>query len=132
MAKIISMNCTPHEIVIFAPEDVEYVAEIRKNVVKNEAKPITVIPKSNVLLNVKVHYEEFDKLNGVPLFRMVVDSIDPVPDEADIVIVSAMYASIAIALNIPGIDRLYTVSQPVYDSVEKPRPIGVLGLNKVI
>ena len=33
-------------------------------------------------------------------------------------------------INRKGVEKLYTVSQPVYDSETNPRPIGCIGLNK--
>jgi len=56
----------------------------------------------------------------------VVD-IDPVPADYDIIIVSAMYATYAEKLGIDGLDRIYTVSNPVYFSKRDPKPVEIWG-----
>jgi len=124
------VNATPHPIYIFTHNQVYYDESVRKYILKPNEKPVKVIPQSGVLLNVKAEYELTDTIEGIPIFKLQVKDIDPVPD-GDIVVVSAMYATAAKEAGIEGLNRLYTVSQPVYESKENPKPVGVLGLNKV-
>ncbi len=124
-------NGTPHNIVVFAKDNVEYIPEIRKYVLKNQnAIPIATIP-SNGMLNAAVDFVETGTIDDIPIFNIVAKNVDPIPD-ADIVIVSNMYATYAKQFNIAGLERLYTIGNPVYQNRENPRPIGCLGLVKVL
>jgi len=127
------LNATPHDIHIFKPDQVVYDESVRKYLLKlPDEKPVRVIPRSGVLLNVKADYELKEIIDDIPIYVLKVKEIDPVPRGYDIVIVSAMYATYAKKARIRGLDRLYTVSQPVYESRENLKPVGVLGLNKVV
>jgi len=135
------LNCTPHEICIF--EDAVYISEHRKYFIEPEkTKLVTIIPPSGILLNVH-HETEFlpsilyeCPVNGevmIPVITQRIQDIDPIPDDADIIIVSNQYASAAVALNLPNVDKLYTIAHPVYERTSSGsiRPIGCLGLRKV-
>ncbi|MCD6418072.1 hypothetical protein J7M00_04760, partial [bacterium] len=120
-------NYTPHTINIYSQEQVEYVPEIRKYVVKEGEEPIVVIP-SDGMLSAKIKYEKITEIDGIPIHEPVVENCDEPPEGED-VIVSQLYVAAMRAL---GMDtsKLYTVSQPVYNSKDNPRPVGCLGLNR--
>ena len=120
-------NYTPHTINIYSPEQVEYVPEIRKYVVKKGEQPKVVIP-SDGMLSAIIKYDSTTQIDGIPIYEAVVESCD-IPPEGEDVIVSQLYVAAMRALG-RDVSRLYTVSQPVYNSKENPRPIGCLGLNR--
>lgn len=129
------LNCTPHEITIVSSDDVEYAAQLRKYVVREgiEApRVLAVIPKSGILLNVQ--FEDVDaepvNLDGVtiPTRKRQPASVDPIPGDADYVVVSALYAS---AITDPAVKaRLLTVGDPVYTR-DGRTVLGCLCLNRV-
>ena len=121
------LNCTPHPIAIFAKDDVGYDEQNRKLILKEDAKPIAIIPPSGQVLSLKLESVEVGNVEGIPIFEQKVIDSDVVPDDADVVIVSALFAS-----NYKGVrkERLYTICNPVYDSSTNPRPVGCLGLQK--
>jgi len=123
-------NGTPHKINIYKKEDTEYKPEIRKYIVKDGAKPIITID-SNGLLNAKIEYTEKEVKDNITIYKMNATGVDTVPENYDIVIVSNLFATVAKDFNIEGVDKLYTVANPVYDNSENPRPVGCLGLLKV-
>ena len=128
-----NLNATPHKINIFLPEQVYYDEKTRKHFLKSpkEEQPIKVIEPSGKLLNAKVSYILKETKEGIPIFVAKPETIDPIPEDYDIIIASNLYASYAIQFNLPNLDKLYTISQPVYIDKENPKPIGCLGLNKV-
>jgi len=127
------LNATPHVINIFRKEDVNYDEKLRKYFLINpEQKSYMEIQPCGILLNVETKLELKQVINGIPIFEVIPVKIDKIPAKHDIVIVSNMYANYALQFQIPNIEKLYTISQPVYISRENPRPIGCLGLNKVI
>ena len=86
------------------------------------------------MLNARISYEEKGAVSGVPEFQPVVHAIDEIPADvpADaLIVVSALYVNAAQLVGANFIDRLRTVSQPVYENSENPRPVGCLGLNRV-
>lgn len=126
------VNLTPHPVNIYRKENAEYNPSLRKAFIKPDSRPILTIPSSGIV-NAHITYTLDSTINGIPIYKSVVKGIDPLPPEAmeaDIIIVSALYASTA---KMVGADttRLVTVSQPVYDNPENPRPVGCIGLNRV-
>jgi len=122
-------NYTPHEIKIYDKNQAHYVPEKRKWFINENEKdnPIRVIP-SDGILNAKIDYIETETLEGIPIYSPEVTNIDTPPENCYIV-VSALYVQAAKILGIPT-KRMLTVSQPVYEDENNPRPIGCLGLNK--
>jgi hypothetical protein len=128
-------NFTPHTINIIDPSSVESKPEIRKLVSENPVV-IASIP-SDGMLNVQHKLTDSDPIkwvylgdgvsvtNDIPIRNKVRESIDPIPDDCDVAIVSGVYAA---ATDDP---RAYTVIDPVYDS-EGTRVIGCLAVGKVI
>ena len=118
-------NYTSHEIVIFRKEDT--FSDGRKLYKKENAKPVCVLPLEGTL-DAKIKYESDREVAGVTLFSPKVENIDPLPKGDDYLVVSALFVNACKLLGRP-VDRLLTVSQPVYDSPDNPRPIGCIGFN---
>jgi len=126
------VNLTPHSINIYRKEDAEHNPSLRKAFIKPGARPILTIPSSG-MVNAHITYTYDTMIDKIPIYKPVVQGIDPLPPKAmkaDIIIVSALYAS---AAKMVGVDttKLVTVSQPVYDNPNNPRPVGCIGLNRV-
>lgn len=124
-------NGTQHTINFYRAEDTVAVQEGRKLVIKDGAKPITVIPGGKNLNATKTNLPtpNFD-VNNIPLKGAVVfQSYDPIPSEAlnKIVIVSNLYRS---AVKELGGDTtlLATVDGAVYSDESAVRPCGCLAL----
>lgn len=105
-------NGTPHSINIVVNSISD--TAIRKMVVPADVQPeiIMSVPSSG-MLSAKIDSVEAEAINGIPVFGKKIASCDPIPEEYDVVIVSALYVSAARAM---GLDtsRLYTVADPVY------------------
>ena len=116
-------NGTPHAIRIVDKDSATYNAEIRKWV---SAEPIFLedIPSSGMLSAVIIT-DDMDGVAGLPVRRKLVASCDPVPD-ADVIIVSVMYASAARQFGY-SIENLYTVADPVYTE-DGSKVLGSLGI----
>lgn len=99
-------NATPHDINIMT--GAEYRPEIRKYVGGNIVR---TIEKSGELLNVQFTVKEEEPLDGIPIQRKVVYSIDHLPEGYEYIIVSAVYAA---AYEEPDRHRLLCVADPVY------------------
>lgn len=125
------MNCTPHQICIYAADGVSYDPTTRKHYLTANSQLIDVIAPSGNLLNVRYKEEFVGDINGIPVKAKRVADIDPIPPHAEAVVVSNQYASAALQLNIDRLDRLYTIGDPVYESKDNPRPVGCLCLIKV-
>ena len=119
-------NFTPHKIVIFKREDCFFDDKTRKYYLKEGAQPVVEIPSEGVL-NAHIEYERSEIVDNVEIFEARVKEIDPLPPGR--LIVSALFANACKIMGI-GTDRLLTISQPVYDNPDNPRPVGCLGLNK--
>jgi hypothetical protein len=127
------LNCTPHPLVVFREEDVVFMPEHRKAFVKEGATPLMTIAPSGVLLNVQWGQPKTELVGeGIPVRRKPVTGIDAIPEDADMVIVSALFASTALATGAPGVQRLFTISDPVYADPSNPRPVGCLGFAPVV
>lgn len=119
------MNCTPHPLNIVNAENVIFKAALRKYV-SEEPEILRTIPKSGMVLSAGIETVPGNPVDGIPVFTKKIASCDPIPDEVDIVIVSALYVSAARAM---GYDtsRLYTVADPVY-SPDGKTIVGCLGI----
>jgi len=129
---MVILNCTSHDIHIFRPEDT--ISDGRKLYLKDPfIKPIIKIPVFQTL-NAKLDYDNIKhvvELSGseIPIFQPEVIESDSIPPQRNaFFVVSALYIQAQRVLGNP-IDRLVTVSQPVYQSQDNPRPIGCLGFN---
>jgi len=131
-------NATPHTIIIYKQNDCVYNERIRKLLIKDGAKPLVTIAPSGKLLNAELEHMYLEDVDGIPVWvERIVDIDDPEDvfniQPGDIIIVSRLYAQ-AHELwisNYRPVYRLACVSQPVYDNVANPRPIGCLGLEIV-
>jgi hypothetical protein len=127
------LNCTPHPLVVFREEDTVFSPEHRKFFVKEGAQPALTIAPSGVLLNVQWGQPKTELVGeGIPVRRKPVTGIDAIPEDADMVIVSALFASSALAAGVQGCDRLFTIADPVYADPSNPRPVGCLGFAPVV
>lgn len=121
-------NFTPHTINVYREEDVVFSSSHRKYFLKDGAKPVATLP-SEGMLSAKIKYRRDTDINGIPIFSPQIESVDPIPEgDSCFFVVSALYVS---AVQMLGDDpsRLLTVSNPVYENTENPRPVGCLGLN---
>lgn len=128
------INATPHEIVIINLNEVEHIPSMRKYVIKeNIRRPVVaIIPKSDIILSVKFNNIDSDPLyfdnKTIPTKKRTVVSLDPVPDDGNYYIVSALYAS---SITDPSIrSRLLTIGDPVY-SRDGKTVLGCLFLNRL-
>ena len=126
------LNCTSHPINIFRPEDT--ISDGRKLYLKDSStKPVAVIPIFQTL-NAKLNYDNIKHVievsgHEIPIFQPEVTEADTIPDVPNaFFIVSALYVQAQKVLKNP-VDKLVTVSQPVYESPNNPRPIGCVGFN---
>lgn len=105
------INNTPHVINIIDPKDIHFDSSIRKYVASADVKPIVVIPSSGTL-NAKISTVDTDPVDGVPCFDKCIAGCDPLPDDGNIHIVSALYASAA-AKSGMDMSRIMLVADPV-------------------
>ena len=125
-------NGTPHSILIYDEKDVYEDAKTRKLYVKDpKARPLLEIPPAGEVLNARIVYRKAGIFEGIPIYEAELLGADPIP-EADIVVVSALFAAAAKEFNLSGLERLYTISQPVYRDPGNPRPVGCLGFSRVM
>lgn len=118
-------NMTPHPVNIYSPDDVTYVPDQRKWFLRDGAKPIVVIPPSGTLLNATQTVVDDGDIDGIPLKKADWSVSGFVPDPDTYYIVSALFKSAYQGL---FADRLLTVGDPVYQSIDNPRPVGCLFL----
>ena len=121
-------NGTPHPVAFYRQEDVEFDEKTRKFILKDGALPFLSI-ESNGILNAHIVWVRSGDINSIPRYEMCATDIDPIPTGFDVVIVSNLYANIALSLGVNGLNKLYTIVMPVYSTDLKP--VGCLGLAKV-
>ena len=121
------INNTPHPINIINPEDIHFDATIRKYVAQADTKPMLTIPSSGIL-NARISTVEADPIDGIPCFDKRIDGCDPLPDDGNIHIVSALYASAAAKAGM-DMSRIMLVADPVM-SPDGKSFIGCRGLTK--
>jgi hypothetical protein len=127
------INCTPHAINIV--EGATFETKARKFMKNETTKAVCTIQPSGIVLNAKaedakaedIEYSTIDAL--VPTKKTVYVSVDSLPGEGDMFLVSALFVSACKDLGIET-SKLLTVGDPVYDSLEKPFPIGALNLRR--
>lgn len=122
------INRTPHPISIFRKEDTVYDSSTRKLILKEDAKPIEILP-AGVPLNAQTRNIPYETTEDMPFLKGAVEfvSADPLPEEG-IIIVSNLYKSALKELGIPT-TRVATVGDTVYADKDNPRPVGCLSLN---
>lgn len=105
------INNTPHPIHIISADDIHFDATLRKWVAPDGTKPIITIPSSGVL-NAKISTISSDPVDGIPVFDKHIDGCDPLPDDGNVHVVSALFASAAAKC---GMDtsRIMLVADPV-------------------
>jgi len=124
------INLTPHPINIFEESQVDS-SNPRRLFLLNGQTPIKVIPASGDVANVDLDYISSEDIDGIPIKQRVVNGIyDPFkhPSDDEYYVVSSLFKSVWIDLGKEYSDRLLTVGQVIYDSLDNPRPIGCLGL----
>ena len=110
MTKI--FNGTPHSINVI--DNGTFDANIRKFV--TDTPNVVVSIPSNGVLSAKIDTRDGDPIDGIlPTFNKRITGFDPIPDGYDIVIVSALYASAAMA-NGQDMKKIFTVADPVYST----------------
>ena len=121
-------NFTAHPICFYREEDVNFVSNIRKYVVKDGAEPYLVVESEGML---SVEFEN-NKIadEPVPIYTKLIVRSDRLPktEDGDMIVVSAMYGSHRGQMD-TAYGILYCVKDTVYDLDGKP--IGCLGLVKV-
>jgi hypothetical protein len=121
------INNTPHEINIIDPKDIHFDTNIRKYVAPAGTTPIITIPTSGIL-NAKISTVGAEAIDGIPVFDKKIDGCDPLPDDGEIHIVSALYASAAAKAGF-DMNRIMLVADPVMSEDGKTF-IGCRGLAK--
>ena len=106
-------NNTPHVINIIDSSNTMFDNSIRKWVVtSDEVTPTTVIESAGVL-NARIEtVMDCELEGGIPLFGKQITGCDPLPDDGNYHIVSALYASAARAAGY-DMDRILLVADPV-------------------
>lgn len=126
------INCTPHELNLYHPEQYEYVPELRKNFLKPDQEPYLTFPKSGTVLSVEFAYRDTPHMiKGIVLKEQYAVTADSptvlLPDfnrRTDWLIVSALYAMGVEQLGLSKYYNLLNVSGVVYMNPERPAPCG--------
>lgn len=121
------INNTPHAINVIDPKDIKFDPSIRKYVAAADVKPIITIPSAGIL-NARISTVDAAAIDGIPVFDKKIDGCDPLPDDGEIHIVSALYASAAAKSGI-DMNRIMLVADPVMSEDGKTF-IGCRGLAK--
>lgn len=104
-------NGTAHPITIIDRASARIDEKLRKWV-SDDPKVIMEIPV-NKTLNAIIKTEFFGNYEGIPVYDKNIVDCDPTPD-ADVIIVSQLYAIVARTLTKRNSSKLYTVADPVY------------------
>lgn len=102
-------NGTAHPIHLI--EGAEYREDIRAYV----GGRVTVTFLKRTMLSAGVSSVPVGKIGCIRFFDKKFGDITPIPEGYDVVIVSAMYAQIARDAGIAGVDKLYTICDPVFE-----------------
>lgn len=118
-------NFTAHTINFYHREDVSFISNIRKHVLKNGVQPYLSVPSEGMLS--LTFDDECIGYDPVPAYKRLITKMDRIPElgEGDMLVVSAAFASVRKVMDSSPY-ALYTVKDVVYDGVT--RPIGCLGL----
>lgn len=130
------INCTPHELNLYRPEQYEYIPELRKNFVLPGEEPYLSFPKSGHVLSVEFAYRDtVHQLRGLTLKEQYAVTADSpmvlIPEfcrQTDWLIVSALYAMGLAQLGLSKYYNLLNVSGVVYMNPEQPAPCGCTDL----
>lgn len=132
-------NGTNHTNIIYNPKDCFCDRQNKHFLQKIDAKPIFTI-KRDKPLNAQVSLKPLNNANNnLPIYyadSMSYISLTPIDDNPanyDIIIVSNIYATLALQacyLNADFVDRLY-IPIPLFDKLDPTRKIGCAGLKKV-
>lgn len=127
------MNLTPHPLTIIAEEDCVLNRVIRKWVVnKDNVTPIAQVPSYGVV-SARTDTKHMDPINGIPVMKKDITSVDPLPktDDPDTVfVVSVLYANAYKRLYPKSAVNLYTIADPVY-TADGRTVLGSRGICKV-
>lgn len=121
------INNTPHPIHVISADDIHFDASIRKYVAPTGTTPILTIPSSGIL-NARISTVDADPVDGIPVFEKKIEGCDPLPDDGNIHVVSALYASAAAKAGM-DMKRIMLVADPVMSEDGKTF-IGCRGLAK--
>jgi hypothetical protein len=121
------INNTPHPINVINPENIRFDATIRKYVAPAGTEPVITIPSSGIL-NAKINTANTEPIEGIPCFDKEIINCDPLPDDGNIHIVSALYASAAAKAGM-DMSRIMLVADPVMSEDGKTF-IGCRGLTR--
>ena len=121
------VNNTPHPVNVIDPKDITFDPTIRKYVAAADTTPILTIPSSGVL-NANISTVDSDPIDGIPVFDKCIGGCDPLPDDDNVHIVSALYASAAAKAGF-DMSRIMLVADPVM-STDGKTFIGCRGLAK--
>lgn len=121
------INNTPHPVNIIDSKDIHFDSAIRKWVAAADIKPVISIPSSGVL-NAKISTVDAGHVDGIPCFDKHIDGCDPLPDDGNVHIVSALFASAA-AKSGMDMSRIVLVADPVMTPDGKTF-LGCRGLTK--
>ena len=105
------INNTPHPINVINPEDITFNPDIRKYTAPAGTEPAITIPSAGIL-NAKINTTSASPIEGIPCFDKEIVSCDPLPDDGNIHIVSALYASAAAKAGM-DMSRIMLVADPV-------------------
>ena len=121
-------NFTAHPICFYREEDVNFVSNIRKYVVKEGAEPYLVV-ESEGMLSVEFENKKITD-EPVPIYKKLTVNCGRIPvlHSDDILVVSAMYGSFRRQMD-TDYGVLYCVKDTVYDLDGKV--VGCLGLVKM-
>ena len=132
-------NGTNHDNIIYNPNDCYTDRQNRHFLITPEVEPAYII-KRDKPLNAYVSSQALSNASGtLPLYfadsmsHISLTPIDGCPANFDVIIVSNLYASLALqcfGINPDYLDRLY-VPVPLFDRCDTRRKIGAAGLKKV-
>ena len=122
------INNTPHAINVISPTDCHFDSTIRKWVASSDVTPQVVLESAG-MLNAKIETKDAPSLDDIPMFDKEIVACDPIPDDGNFHVVSALYASAARKM---GYDtsRLLLVADPVMSEDGKTF-IGCRGLTGI-
>ena len=116
-----------HDVVVYS--GAEFVPAIRKY---KGGTPAVTIPYAGIQLNAKARQDvaESIEIDGISIptkTPKMWDSVDPIPEDCDFCVVSAMYVSACKALGMPT-DKLLTIDGTVVS--DDGRILGCVGFNR--
>lgn len=120
-------NYTAHKVNIISSADAVWKPEVRKYILREDNPAPVMVFEPTTALNVKfqdtVAYED----GPLKVITKQIVSIDPLPDNTCLLIVSQLYAAGRRQMKLDT-GRLLCVGDPVYATPDGKQPIGVLNL----